>query len=52
MAKREEMVRDFRSVEGQFPILFEVRNYGPELTSLARLREVMERMEAIKPLGD
>ncbi|MBI1984379.1 MAG: sugar phosphate isomerase/epimerase, partial [Acidobacteria bacterium] len=43
----EQTVRDFRSVEGQFPILFELRNYGPELGSLARLREVIQRLDAI-----
>jgi sugar phosphate isomerase/epimerase len=42
-----EAVRDLHSGEGQFPVLFEVRNNGPELTSLARLREVMERMEKL-----
>jgi len=40
-------VRDLRSGEGRFPVLFEIRDYGPEFTSLSRLAEVMERMEAI-----
>lgn len=39
--------RDFRSVDGQFPILFELRNYGAKLPGLAGLREVMDRMNAI-----
>lgn len=43
----EQTVRDFRAVDGQFPILFELRNYGPEVSSLARLREVIERFEGI-----
>jgi len=43
----EETVRGFRSVDGQFPVLFEVRNLGPQKSSLARLREVMEKMERI-----
>ncbi len=40
-------VRDLRRGEGQFPVLFEIRDYGPEVTSLSRLAEVMDRMEAI-----
>jgi len=44
----EQTLRDFRSVNGQFPILFELQNYGPEVTTLTRLREVMEKMEAIR----
>ena len=44
----EQTVRDFRGLEGQFPILFEVRNFGTEVSTLARLREVMEKMEAIR----
>jgi sugar phosphate isomerase/epimerase len=44
----EQTVRDFRAVDGQFPILFELRSYGPNLSSLARLREVIERLEALE----
>ncbi len=44
----DQTVKGFRTVEGQFPILFELRNYGPEVTSLARLREVMEKLDAIR----
>ncbi len=44
----EQTLRDFRGVDRQFPILFELRNYGPEVTNLTRLREVIERMEAIE----
>ena len=40
-------IRDLRSGEGQFPVLFEIRNNGPELTSLARLGDVIERMEKL-----
>ena len=42
-----EAVRDLRCGEGQFPVLFEIRDYGPEMTSLSRLAEVIERMESI-----
>jgi sugar phosphate isomerase/epimerase len=42
-----EAVRDLRSGEGQFPLLFEIRDYGPEVTSLARLTEVISRMEQL-----
>lgn len=41
-------IQEFRAVDGQFPVLFELRNYGPEVTTLARLREVIERFEAIR----
>lgn len=44
----EETVRDFRSLDGQFPVLFEVRNEGPEKATLTRLRQVMERLEEIE----
>ncbi len=40
-------VRDFRAVDGQFPILFEVRNYGTALETLNQLRGIIERMKAI-----
>jgi sugar phosphate isomerase/epimerase len=40
-------VRDFRALDGQFPILFEVRNYGPALVKLGQLCEVIEKMKAI-----
>jgi sugar phosphate isomerase/epimerase len=43
----EQTVRDFRSAEGQFPILFELRNYGAERSGFARLRDVMERFQAV-----
>jgi sugar phosphate isomerase/epimerase len=42
-----QTVRDFRTVDGQFPILFEVRNYGSAFATLGRLREVIEKMKAI-----
>ena len=44
----DQTVRNFRSVEGQFPVLFELRNYGPKQSGFGRLREVMERLEAIR----
>ncbi len=43
----EQTIRDFRAVDGRFPILLELRNYGPERSNLARVREVMEKMDAI-----
>ncbi len=42
-----QTVRDFRSAKGQFPCLFEVRNYSTALATLARLREVIEKFKAI-----
>jgi sugar phosphate isomerase/epimerase len=42
-----ETVRDLRRGEGRFPVLFEIREHGPEMNSLSRLAEVMERMESI-----
>ena len=44
----EQTVRDFRSMEGRFPLIFELRNYGPEVSGLSRVREAIERMEAIR----
>ncbi len=44
----QQTMRDFRAVDGQFPILFELRDYGPELSGLARLRETMTKLEAIR----
>src|SRR5437588_839061 len=43
-----QTVRDFRTVDGQFPVLFELRDYGPDSSGLARLREAIDRMEAIQ----
>jgi sugar phosphate isomerase/epimerase len=40
-------VRDFRAVDGQFPILFEVRNYGAALGTLNQLHGIIEKMKAI-----
>lgn len=42
-----EAVRDLRRGEGQFPVMFEIRDRGTEVASLAQLAEVMERMESI-----
>ena len=44
----EQTVRDFRAVDGQFPILFELQHYGSEVSSLARVREVIERIKSIR----
>ena len=40
-----EAVRDLRRGDGQFPVLFEVRDCGPEKSSLARLAQVRDRLE-------
>ena len=42
-----EAVRDLRRGEGQFPAIFEIRDRGPETTSLSHLAEIMDRMETI-----
>jgi len=42
-----QTVRDLRRGDGQFPVIFEIRDYGPEITSLSRLAEVVDRMDAI-----
>jgi sugar phosphate isomerase/epimerase len=44
----ERTIQDFRSLDGRFPILFELRDYGPEKSSLPHLRAVMDRMEAVR----
>jgi len=44
----ERTLRGFRGAwaeGGQFPVLFELRHSGPEATDLARLQEVMRKME-------
>ena len=43
-----QTVRDFRAVDGQFPVLFELRDYGPDSSGLARVREVIDKMKAIQ----
>ncbi len=43
----EQTLRDFHSADGQFPILFELRYYGPEVSNLGRLRRVMEKMKTM-----
>jgi len=42
-----QTIRDFRAVDGQFPILFELQSSGPELTTLSRLAQVMIRLHNI-----
>jgi sugar phosphate isomerase/epimerase len=44
----EQTIRDFRAVEGQFPIFFELQYYGPEISGLSRLRGVIDRIESIR----
>ncbi len=46
----EQTVHDFRASwtgDGRFPILFELRNYGPDLSGLARVREVIDKIESL-----
>jgi sugar phosphate isomerase/epimerase len=40
-------VRDFRRVEGQFPVLFELHDPGKETPALDRVRQVIHRFEEI-----
>jgi sugar phosphate isomerase/epimerase len=40
-----ETIRCFRTANPQFPILFELKDYGPESTNLTRLAQVMDKME-------
>ena len=42
-----EAVRDLRRGEGQFPVLFEIRDYGPEKSGLVRLADVRSRLESL-----
>ncbi|MFB3921751.1 MAG: sugar phosphate isomerase/epimerase family protein [Terriglobia bacterium] len=42
-----ETVRGFRAVDGQFPLLFELRDYGHETSGLARLHTIMEKFAAM-----
>ena len=44
----EQTMRDFRTVNPAFPVLLELKDYGPESSSLARVRQVIEKMEAIR----
>ena len=48
----EGTIRDFRTADGKRPVLFELSDHGPEKTGLARLREVMKKLEGIEPLSD
>lgn len=41
-------MQDFCSVDGQFPVLFEIRNGGPDGKPLAHLQEVVRKLEAIR----
>jgi sugar phosphate isomerase/epimerase len=43
----DQTILDFRAADAQFPLLFELRQQEGEATDLARLREVMERMESV-----
>lgn len=48
----EQTVRDFCGEEGKFPMLFELRNYGPEKSSLARVKETIDRLNAVGPAAN
>ena len=41
-------VRGFRSLEGQFPVLFELHDSGKEIPALERLQKVIHRFEEIR----
>ncbi len=43
-----EAARDFRAVEEQFPVLFELQNSGKDASALARLKPVMDRIQAFR----
>lgn len=43
----ERAVRDLNALDGRFPLLFELRNYGPEMTNFARLHAAMQKIEGI-----
>ncbi len=43
----QETMRAFRTVEGQFPVLFELRNYG-ENSSLEHLCDVIRKLDALR----
>ncbi len=44
----EETVRGFRSLDGQVPIMFELRNFGPADSSYEMLHAIMQKMEEIR----
>jgi sugar phosphate isomerase/epimerase len=41
-------VRGFRSLDDRFPVLFELHDLGKGVSGFARLKQVMERFEAIR----
>ena len=44
----QRTVHDFRAADDRFPILFELRDYGPDVTTLARVADVIQRMDGIE----
>ena len=44
----EQTVRGFRSLDGQVPIMFELRNFGPADSSFEKLHAIMQKMEEIR----
>lgn len=38
--------RGFQKLEDQFPVLFELNNYGKDVSTLTRLKQVMDRFQA------
>jgi sugar phosphate isomerase/epimerase len=43
-----ETMRDFRSADGQFPVLFELHSEQPEPNVLERVQETMQRLEQLE----
>ena len=44
----ERAVRDFRCLDGQVPIMFELRNFGPAESCFEKLHAIMQKMEEIR----
>lgn len=44
----EQTVHDFSGEDGKFPVLFELRDYGPEKSSLVRVKETIEKLSALR----
>ena len=44
----ERTVRDFRGLDSQVPLMFELRNFGPATPSFEKLRAIMQKMEEIR----
>lgn len=44
----ERLMRSFRDLDSQVPIMFELRNFGPAAVCFEKLHEIMRRMEEIQ----